>query len=145
METYKSDQFVIDHNINLIYSKLSNPSMFREQMDKNGDRIADEAREKIDKVRLLEDGISIDSPMGAMKLSVSESVEPSLVKYVAQSSPVPFGLAVNLEAIDDDHTSAIAEINIELPMMLRAMVGGQLKEGAKKMAQVIAKLPYGEM
>lgn len=145
METYKSDQFVIDHNINLVYSKLSNPSLFREQMEKNIDRIPDEARENINKVKFENDGISIDSPMGAMKLSVSESVEPSLVKYVAQSSPVPFGLAVNLEAIDDEHTSAVAEINIELPMMLRAMVGGQLKEGAKKMAQVIAKLPYGEM
>ena len=114
-------------------------------MEKNRDRIPDEARENLDKVKFEDDGISIDSPMGAMKLSVSESVEPSLVKYVAQSSPVPFGLAVNLEAIDDDHTSAIAEINIELPMMLRAMVGGQLKEGAKKMGQVIARLPYGEM
>ena len=145
METYKSDKVVIDHNINLIYSKLSNPSLFREKMEQNMDRVPDEAREHLDKVKFEDDGISIDSPMGAMKLSVTESVEPTLVKYVAQSSPVPFGLTVNLEAIDDEHTAAIAEINIELPMMLRAMVGGKLTEGAQKMGEVIAKLPYGEM
>ncbi|MBO4722278.1 MAG: hypothetical protein J5629_05020 [Muribaculaceae bacterium] len=145
METYKSDKVVIDHNIELIYNKLSNPSMFKEQMEKNMDRIPDDAREHLDKVKFEEDGISIDSPMGVVKLSVSESVAPNLVKYVAESSPVPFGLTVNLEAIDDEHTNAIAEINIELPMMIRAMVGGKLSEGAQKMGEVIAKLPYGEM
>lgn len=145
METYKSDKVVIDHNIELIYSKLSNPSMFKEKLENNMDRLPDEAREHLDKVKFEDDGISIDSPMGAVKLSVSESVEPNLVKYVAESSPVPFGLTINLEAIDEEHTNAIAEINIELPFMLRAMVGGQLKEGAQKMGEVLAKLPYGEM
>ena len=145
METYKSNKVVIDHNIELIYSKLSNPSMFKEQMEKNMDRIPDEARQHLDNLKFEDDGISINSPMGAVKLSVSESVEPNLVKYVAESSPVPFGLTVNLEAIDEEHTNAIAEINIELPMMVRAMVGGKLSEGAKKMGEVLAKLPYEEM
>ena len=145
METYKSDKVVIDHNIELIYSKLSNPAMFKEKMEQNMDRIPDEAREHLDNLKFEDDGISINSPMGAVKLSVSESVEPNLVKYVAESSPVPFGLTINLEAIDEEHTNAIAEINIELPMMVRAMVGGKLSEGAKKMGEVLAKLPYGEM
>lgn len=145
MESYKSDKVVIDHNIELIYNKLSNPSMFKEQMEKNMDRVPDEAREHLNKVKFEEDGISIESPMGEVKLSVSESIAPNLVKYVAESSPVPFGLTVNLEAIDEEHTNAVAEINIELPMMLRAMVGGKLSEGAQKMGEVIAKLPYGEM
>lgn len=145
METYKSNKVVIDHNIELIYSKLSNPSMFKEQMEKNMDRIPDEARQHLDNLKFEEDGISINSPMGAVKLSVSESVEPNLVKYVAESSPVPFGLTINLEAIDEEHTNAIAEINIELPMMVRAMVGGKLSEGAQKMGEVLAKLPYGEL
>ena len=145
METYKSNKVVIDHNIELIYSKLSNPSLFKAKLEKNMDRVPDEAREHLNSVKFEEDGISIDSPMGAVKLSVSESVAPNLVKYVAESSPVPFGLTINLEAIDEEHTNAIAEINIELPMMIRAMVGGKLSEGAQKMGEVIAKLPYGEM
>lgn len=145
METYKSDKVVIDYNIELIYSKLSNPSMFKEKLEKNMDQMPDEAREQLNNLNFEDDGISIDSPMGAVKLSVGESVAPSMVKYVAESSPVPFGLTVNLEAIDDDHTNAVAEINIEIPMMLRAMVGGKLKDGAQKMGEVIAKLPYGEM
>ena len=30
-------------------------------------------------------------------------------------------------------------------MMLRAMVGGQLKQGARQFGQMLAKLPYKDM
>ena len=145
MESYKSEKVVIDYNIELIYNKLSNPSVFKEHIDQNIDRMPEEAREHLNKVKFEEDGISIESPVGAMKLSVSESVAPNLVKYVAQSSPVPFGLTVNLEAIDEEHTYGVAEINIELPLMLRAMVGDKLKDGAQKLGEVLTKLPFGNL
>lgn len=145
METYKSDKVIIDHNIDVIYSKLSDPRVFKAHIDSNIDRLPDEAREHLEKVKFEDDGISVDSPMGALKLSVSESVAPSMVKYTAQSSPVPFGLTINLHAIDESHTESITELNIELPFMLKAMVGSKLTDGAKKIGELIAKLPYGEM
>lgn len=145
METYKSDKVIIDHNIDVVYSKLSDPRVFKEHIDKNLDRLPEEAREHLQSVKFEDDGISVDSPMGALKLSVSESVAPSMVKYTAPSSPVPFGLTINLQAIDDTHTESITEINIELPFMLKAMVGSKLTDGAKKLGELIAKLPYGEM
>ena len=134
METYKSDKVTINHNINLIYSKLSDPSIFKAQIDNNMDRLPDEAREHLKSVKFEEDGIS-----------VSESQEPTMVKYTAQSSPVPFGVTINLESVDENTTQAVTELNIELPFMLKAMVGGKLSEGAQKMGELIAKLPYGEM
>lgn len=145
MESYKSNKVVIDYNINVIYNKLSDPRVFKAHLDENIDRLPQDAREHLDKVKFEDDGISIESPMGALKLSVAESVEPSLVKYTALQSPVPFGLTVNLEPIDDSHTGSVTEINIELPMMLRAMVGGKLKDGAKQLGEVIAKLPFGDL
>ena len=145
METYKSDKVTINHNINLIYSKLSDPSIFKAQIDNNMDRLPDEAREHLKSVKFEEDGISVESPMGTLKLSVSESQEPTMVKYTAQSSPVPFGVTINLDSVDENTTQAVTELNIELPFMLKAMVGGKLSEGAQKMGELIAKLPYGEM
>lgn len=145
METYKSEKVIIDHNIDVVYSKLSDPRVFKEHIDNNLDRLPEEAREHLQSVKFEDDGISVDSPMGALKLSVSESVAPSMVKYTAQSSPVPFGLTINLQAIDESHTESITEINIELPFLLKAMVGSKLTDGAKKLGELIAKLPYGEM
>ncbi len=145
MESYKSDSIIIDHNIDVIYSKLSDPRIFKEHLDKNIDRLPDEAREHLEKVKFEDDGISVESPMGMLKLSVCESVAPTMVKYTAQSSPVPFGLTINLSPIDEHHTQSITELNIELPMMLRAMMGSKLSDGAKKLGEMIAKLPYGAM
>ena len=109
------------------------------------DRLPEEAREHLKSVKFEEDGISVESPMGTLKLSVSESQEPTMVKYTAQSSPVPFGVTINLESVDENTTQTVTELNIELPFMLKAMVGGKLSEGAQKMGELIAKLPYGEM
>lgn len=145
METYKSEPVIIEHNIEVIYSKLSDPRVFKEHIDNNLDRLPDEAREHLEKVKFEDDGISVDSPLGALKLSVSESVAPNMVKYTAESSPVPFGLTINLEAIDETQTQAVTELSIELPFMLKAMVGSKLTDGAKKLGELIAKLPYGEM
>ncbi len=145
METYKSEKVTIEHNIEVIYNKLSDPLVFKEHIDKNIDRLPEDARKHLESVKFEDDGISVDSPMGALKLSVSESVAPNMVKYTAQSSPVPFGLTINLEAIDETSTQAVTEINIELPFMLKTMVGSKLSDGAKKLGELIAKLPYGEM
>lgn len=145
MESYKSEKSVINYGIDVIYSKLSDPRIFKAHLDENMDRLPSDAREHLEKVKFEDDGISIESPMGALKLSVAESVEPTMVKYSALQSPVPFGLTVNLEAIDENHTQSVTELNIELPMMLRAMVGSKLKDGAKQLGEVIAKLPFGEM
>ena len=145
MENYKSDKNTISYNIELIYNKLSDPRIFKEHIDQNIDRLPDEARKQLDNIKFEDDGISVESPMGNLKLSVSESVPPTMVKYTAQSSPVPFGVTINLQPIDDGHTESVTELNIELPMMLRAMVGSKLKDGAKKMGELIASLPYGEL
>ncbi|MBR2146678.1 MAG: hypothetical protein IJ925_04530 [Muribaculaceae bacterium] len=145
METYKSENKIIDYNIEVVYSKLSDPRVFKTHIDENIDRLPDEAREHLKNVKFEDDGISVESPMGTLKLSVSDSVAPSMVKYVAQSSPVPFAVTINLEAVDDTHTQAVTELNIELPFMLKAMVGNKLSEGAQKMGEMIAKLPYGDL
>ena len=145
METYRSETNVIDFNIEVIYSKLSDPRVFKAHIDRNIDRLPQEAREHLEKVKFEDDGISVESPMGALKLSVSESVAPTMVKYAAQSSPVPFGVTVNLEPVDDTHTQAITELTIDIPFMLKTMVGGKLSEGARKMGEMIARLPYGDL
>lgn len=145
MDSYKSDKVIIDHNINVIYGKLHDPRVFKAHIENNKDRLPEEALEHLNNVKFEDDGISVDSPMGALKLSVADSVEPTMVSYTAQSSPLPFGLVINLEAVDEEHTNAIVELNLELPMMVRVMAGGKLNDAAKKMGEMIAKLPYGDM
>lgn len=145
MDSYKSDKVVIDYNIDLVYSKLSNPSVFKKHADDHLGGMPEGAREFIEGVKFDDDGIIIESPMGALKLSLCDCVEPNLVKYVAKDSPVPFELSINLESVDEEHTNAISEINIELPFIIRSVIGGKLSDVAQKLGEVLAKLPYGNI
>ena len=142
MQHYKSDRQEINHDINTVYSKLSNPDVLRQQLEKNADNLPPEAKENLSKVQFTGEGISIESPMGPMLLSVAESVEPTRVVYAAANMPVNFNLTIELEAIDEARTAAVAQINIDLPFMLRAVVGGQLGDAARQLGNMLAVLPY---
>lgn len=142
MQQYKSDREVINYPISTVYGKLSNPDVLRQQMEKNADKLPTEARENLDKVQFTPEGISIESPMGPMLLSVAESVEPSRVVYSAANMPIAFNLAIELEEIDEVQTAAVAQINIDLPIVFRAMVGSKLGAAAKQLGTMLAAIPY---
>ena len=142
MQHYKSDRHIINHDINTVYGKLSNPDVLRQQLEKNADNLPPEAKENLSKVQFTSEGISIESPMGPMVLGVTESVEPMRVVYAAANMPVNFNLTIELEPVDEAQTAAVAQINIDLPFMLRAVVGGQLGDAARQLGSMLAVLPY---
>ena len=99
METYKSDKHVIDCDIATVYSKLSNPEVFRRHMEENIDKLPEEARTHLQNLKFEEGGVVIESPMGPLKLGIVETVEPSKIVFGAAQSPVPFGLVIELKEI----------------------------------------------
>ena len=145
MSTFKSNPRNIAHDTNLVYSKLSNPEVFRQQLDKNLDRMSDEARENLEKIRFEADGISIDSPMGPVKLQLSDCVEPEQVNFTTVNAPVELGLAIALSDAGDATTDVTAAIEVELPFFLKSMVGSQLGEAAQKLADMLTMLPYADL
>ena len=145
METYKSDAQIIDCDIQTVFSKLSNPEVFKAQLEQNIDKLPEEARQNLDKVKFEADGVSIESPMGPLKMKVTEKVEPNKIVFGAAQSPVAFNLVIELAEKNVDQTESVAALQLDLPMMLRAMVGSKLKEGAKMFGQMIARLPYKDL
>lgn len=142
MEKYRSEKHVIDCDIATVYGKLSDPEVFRRHMEENLDKLPEEARAMLQNLKFEEGGVVIESPMGPIKMGIVEKVEPTKVVFGAAQSPVPFGLAIELKEVDADHTESVTELQLDLPIMLRAMVGGKLKDGAKKFGEMIARLPY---
>ena len=144
MDTYKSEKQVIACDAATIYSKLTNPAVFQAQLEANADKLPAEARENLGMVKFGADSISIQSPVGEIAMAVdhAQSVEGRKVVYAAQQSPVPFSLVVNLEARNEEETDSVAEINLDMPFFMRAMVGSKLTEGAKKFGELLAQLPY---
>ena len=144
METYKSNPQRIGCDIDTVYSKLSSPAVFRAQIEANLDRLPEEARANLDKVQFEEDAIAIESPMGQLRLAVDheQSQMPGRVVYTAAQSPVKFNMVIDLHPVGEQETESVAALQLDLPLMMRAMVGGQLQQAAVKFGEMLAQLPY---
>lgn len=142
MDNYKSEKSIIPHPMSRVYDRLSRPELFKARVEEHVDELPDEAREALKGVSFEADGITLNSPMGPLKLSVAESVPPSRVIYKALESPLQFSLEINLEPIDENTTQSQAALEIDLPFMLKTMVGSKLKDGVNQLGAMIAQLPF---
>lgn len=147
MEKFKSDKFTINCNIQSVFDKLSNPSHYKSMLEENADKLPPEAKAQLDKINFTEQGISMESPMGNVVLAIDKdaTVSPNRIAYTAVGSPIKVSLVVELKQVDENVTEECAAIEIDIPFMLKAMVGPKLKEGAQKFGEAIAKIPYDKL
>ncbi len=147
MESFKSNPHAIACDAATIYSKLTNPSLIKNQIDAHADKLDGEARQHFDTVKFTEDSIAIQSPMGEVTLELDHenSVEGQRVVYTATSSPVPINMVINLEPQADNTTMSTAELQLNLPFFLRKMVEGQLQEGANRFGELLARIPFDRL
>jgi hypothetical protein len=144
MESFKSAPHAIACDAATIYSKLTNPSLIKNQIEAHADQIDGEARQHLDAVKFTEDSIAIQSPMGEVTLALDHdnSIEGQRVVYTASQSPVPINMVINLEPQPDATTMSTAELQLQLPFFLRKMVEGQLQEGANRFGELLARIPF---
>lgn len=147
MESFKGNPQVIPCDAATIYSKLSNPSLIRQQIEANVDKIDDTARQHLDTVKFTEDSIAIQSPMGEVTLAMDHdnSIEGQRIVYTASSSPVPINMVINLEPQSDDTTMSTAELQLQLPFFMRKLVEAQLQEGANRFGELLARIPFDKL
>ena len=144
MDSYKSDIVTINHPIELVYSKLSTPSSFKNIA--NIDALPNEVKEKINEITFGDDSIAFSvNPIGEVVLQIVERTEPVKVVLSAVKLPIPLNVVLSLEKVDDTTTHAVAEIQVELNMFIRPMVEKPLTEGTKKFGELLAILPYNAM
>jgi len=147
MESFKSSPHSIACDAATIYSKLTNPSLIKQQIEAHADQMDESARQHLDAVHFDQDSIAIQSPMGAVTLSLDRenSVEGQRVVYAASQSPVPINMVVNLEPQDDGTTMSTAELQLQLPLFMRKMVENQLVEGANRFGDLLARIPFDRL
>lgn len=134
MATYKSKQVTISHPIEEVYEKISNIGAYQQKLDS----LPAEVKDKLGDVRFEPDAIVITAaPVGEIRFAVKERIKPSSVKLSAEQSPVPLTLSVNLTPDSDSSTCAVSQIDVEIPAMLKPMVGGKMQEAADKFGELI--------
>ena len=134
MASYRSKAAVINKPVDEVYERISNIGAYQQKLDS----LPAEVREKIGDVRFEDDAIVITAaPVGEIRFAVKERVSPSRVTLAAEQSPVPLNLTVNLEPESERSTKATSVIDVEIPAMLKPMIGGKMQEAADKFGELI--------
>lgn len=134
MSTYKGKTTLVEKPVGELYERLSNLDNLREALD----RIPPEQSSQLGSISVEGGALSIGTPVGNVTFEVTEAERPTKIVYGAVTSPVPLTISLHLEEKSADSTEVTPEIEMELPMMLRAMVGSKIQEAADKFGEVIA-------
>lgn len=136
MAQYSSKPTTVNRPASELSEKFSD---FR-AMQASLDGLDAEQRARVGDVSFTEDSIKIMTPqVGAIVLRAVERT-PEVIRLQAEGSPVPMCLEVKFRPVGDDATEVSGTIDVELPMMLRPLVGPSLQKAADQFGEMFARL-----
>lgn len=136
MAKYTSKPTVVNRPVAELYDRMSDISSFRNRIDE----LPEDQRAKMGDIEFAEDAIKIKTPqVGELVFIVSERVQNSRIVFSAQGSPIPLGLVVSFKELNENSTELTASIDIEIPAMLRPLIGGKMQEAADKFGEMFTQ------
>ena len=84
------------------------------------------------------------NPVGNVKFKIIEREEPKTIKFAAEGSPIEINMWIQLVEKEESLTKMRLTLKADLPMMVKMMVDGKLKDGINKVADVLANINYEE-
>ncbi len=134
MAKYSSKPVVVERNNAEFFDKISNIGAYQQLLD----QLPDYERAKLGEVKFADDAIIITTrPVGEMRFDVVERVAPERVALAAAQSPVPLTISINLKPVDDATTQVVSEIEVDIPPMLKPLVGGKMQQAADMFGNLI--------
>ena len=102
--------------------------------------LPEEQRAKIGDVRFEKDAIVIKNPhIGEMAFNVVKR-SPDCVVFKADGM-IPLTISVLLESVDDDKATDVTTVlDIEIPAMLKPIIGGKLQQVADTFGDLVARI-----
>lgn len=137
MTKYSGKPAIVTQPQQQIFDKVSNLSSFQERLDS----MPQEVKDRLGDVKFTDEKIIINAPaVGQLVFAVTEKVAPEMLKLSAENSPVPFFITLHFEPETEATTKVNSDLEVEIPMMLRPMVGGKLQEAADKFSEMFTTL-----
>ena len=136
MATYTSKPAVVGRPADAIAANFAD---FRALEERLGQMPAEE-RQKVGDVKFDQDAIVITTPqVGAIPLRAVERT-PRKVVMKAENSPVPMSITVDIEPLDADSCEVTGKMDVEIPAMLRPLVGPALQKAVEQFGNLFASL-----
>lgn len=137
MAQFTSKPLNIPVDADTLYHKFDDLSTLQTLMEK----LPDEAKAKIGDVSFEKDAIIIStSQVGTIKFVVKERCEPSKIVFGTEQSPVPLTLTAHLTPNGQGSTEITAVTDVEIPAMLKPLIGGAMQKATDQFGQLIGQL-----
>ena len=139
MATYKSPLTTVGKSADTLFERFSNLNNLQGVLDS----LPVEQRAQVGDVQFTDDSLKITTPqVGDIVFSVVERVRPSKIVFGTKSSPVPLTMEMHINPLTPDSSSVQTQIDVEIPAMLRPLIGPQLQKAADKFGELIAGLSH---
>ncbi|MDE5661135.1 MAG: SRPBCC family protein [Muribaculaceae bacterium] len=136
MAAYSSKATVVNRPAAELTARFSDFTALQAALD----NLDAEQRAAVGDVAFTEDSIKITTPqVGEIVLKAVERT-PERIRLEAQHSPVPMNLIVDFKPVGEESTEVKGTIDVDLPMMLRPLVGPTLQKAADQFGQLFARL-----
>lgn len=136
MSKYSGRTVSVARSAQEIADKFADLSQFSAMLD----RMPEEERAKIGDVTFDTDSVAINTKqIGTVRFQVVERT-PQAVRLSAVGSPVPLTMSIDLDATSPNTTDVTTNIDIDIPVMLRPMVGPHLQKAVDQFSDLVAKL-----
>lgn len=144
MTTIKSDKTVVNAPAERVFSKLSNLENLKSLLDRVPvESIPEDKRAMLENLEITSETISIPAgPVGSITLRVTDRLPHSLIRLEGEGSPVPMGMQLEIEPLDDRRCEVQVAVNLDIPVMLKPMVSGPLKKIVDQFSQVLTAIPF---
>lgn len=137
MAKYKSTPTTINRSAEELFDRFSDLSHLQGALD----GLTPEQRSQVGEVEFTADGIKIVTPqVGAIEFNVKERVRPGRIVFGTASSPVPLTMSMDIKPLSESSSQVETTIDVEIPMMLKPLVGPQLQKAADKFGELITRL-----
>lgn len=144
MSIYSSDKITLNAPATAVYDKLSNLENLQGMLNKvPADKIPEDKRQMFENIRITQDTIEVPGgPMGNLLFRVTERIAPSLIKLKGEGIPIEMSLVLHIVPVNDTSSSANVDIDINIPAMLKPMIGGQIQKIANQFGEVLGAIPF---
>lgn len=135
MTSYNGKPVTVNVPVQTIVDRFGDLTSLQNSIDK----LPEEQRSRLGDTRFEKDAIVIKNPQaGEIRFQVTERTS-EMIKMVS-GGIMPMEMLISLQAIDERHTTVTTTINIEIPLMLRPLVGPYLQKAADQFGTLMANI-----
>lgn len=135
MAKYSSKSVTINRSAEAIAGQFSDFRKLQGALD----NLTPEEKAKVGDVSFTEDSIKISTQqVGDIVFKVSKRT-PDAICLQAEKSPVPMNLILEMKPVDAESTELTGVIDVDIPVMLRPLVGPTLQKAADQFGSLFAR------